>query len=266
MKKIIIVGIIILITIILQYIINFIYKKIEKKQKDIHLKFTKKIISVLILLLGLFAIGMQFELTKDLTLMILKCSSLFIAVAGFAAQQAIMDVLSGFMISWSKPFNIGERVTLVSNNITGIIEDITLRHTIIRLFDNNRLIIPNSIINKEIIKNSNYNDSIIGNFMEITISYDSDVNKAITVIESILKENSLIVNKENISILVKDFAASGIILKTTIWTKTVDDNFIACSDVRREILTQFKKEHLEIPYNKIEILDKKEDTKKLFLW
>ena len=64
----------------------------------------------------------------------------------------IADIIAGIMISFSKPFNIGERITLKNNNIVGIVEDITLRHTVIKCFNGVRTIIPNSIINKELIQ------------------------------------------------------------------------------------------------------------------
>lgn len=186
---------------------------------------------------------------------------MFIAIAGFAAQQTLADVIAGFMLSWSKPYNVNERITLVNSNITGIVEGITMRHTIIRLFDNNRLIIPNSVMNKEVIKNSNYEDSKIGNFLEVEISYESDVEKAIEIIKEIMREEPLVVDKENMAVLIRDFSTNGIILKTTVWTGDVNDNFQACSNIRRVILKRFEAAGIIISYPHMIIWNQKEVTK-----
>lgn len=248
------IGIILLIYFFLIFILDFFFKKAEQKQKDIHTQFILKLLRVTMSILCLGIIGFQFAATKELTKALLTCSSLFIAVAGFAAQQTLADVIAGFMISWSKPYNINERITLVNSGITGIVEGISMRHTVIKLFDNNRLIIPNSVMNKEIIKNSNYEDSKIGNFLEIEVSYASVLDTAIELIKESLYEHPLVVDKEEISVMVKDFTANGIILKTTVWTKDVNDNFQACSDIRKDILKRFYDNDIDIPYQHIVLI------------
>ena len=235
------VGVILISYLLIVFLMDIFFKKINQKQKDIHTQFVLKLLRVVVSIICLGAIGLQFGETKDLTKALFACSSLFLAVAGFAAQQTLADVIAGFMLSWSKPYNINERITLVNSDITGIVEGITMRHTVIKLFDNNRLIIPNSVMNKEIIKNSNYEE----------ISYDSHLDIAIELIKQSLNECPLVVDKDGVTVMVKDFSANGVILKTTVWTKDVNDNFQACSDVRKEILNKFSENNIIIPYQHV---------------
>ncbi|MDZ7777461.1 MAG: mechanosensitive ion channel [Bacteroidales bacterium] len=65
----------------------------------------------------------------------------------------------------------------------GTVEDITLRHTVIRNFENRRIIVPNSVISSETIINSNIIEDKVCNFVEISISYDSDVDKAMALMQ-----------------------------------------------------------------------------------
>ncbi len=234
-------------------LINWIFGRLQKKRDDIHLQFFKKFLQAGLLILCVGTVGMRIDFTREMTTMLLRSSALFIAIAGFAAQEALADVISGFMLAWNKPFNIGERITLVSSNITGVVEEITMRQTIIRLFDNNRLIVPNSVINKEILMNSNIRDSKSGNFLEVEVSYDSDLDKAMELIQKIIRAHPMVVDKEQIKILIKDFSANGVILKTAVYTKDVNDNFVACSDIRRQILKQFAENGIEIPYPHMDI-------------
>lgn len=260
-KKIIM---IIIVSIVLIRTNQKIFKWILKKQNKIHINFLSGIITACIIFLAISMIGMQFENTKEIFKSILKSSGLFVAVAGFAAQQTLNNIISGLMLSVAKPFDIGERVNLVNSNITGIIETITLRHTVIKGFDNQRIVIPNSVINNEILKNSNYDDSVIGNYLEVTISYESDIKKAVSVFDSIIKNHPLVITNEyhNPGVIVKDLTETGIILKATVWTKNVSDNFQASSDIRMEIIEQFKHEKIEIPYKKIELISRKHEIKK----
>jgi small-conductance mechanosensitive channel len=232
------------------------FKEIIKKRPMIYLRFLSGMITAIIALFGTYQIGMQFEATKEIATSILKNSALIVAVAGFAAQQTLNNIISGLMISIAKPFDIGERVHLVSSGITGIIEDITLRHTIIKSFDNQRIVIPNSVMNNEILKNSNFEDSVIGNYFELTITYESDLRKVITVFHDIIVEHPLIITNDTYqpNVTVKDLSDTGIVLKATIWTKDVSSNFKASSDIRIELIERFKIEGIEIPYKILKII------------
>ena len=103
--------------------------------------------------------------------------------------------------------------------------------------------------------------------MEISISYESDLDKAIEVMRETIESYPLVVdvrqdketgNKVNVS--VKELGASGIVLKSTVWTKNIDDNFTACSDIRRLLKRNFEAEGISIPYPHVHVVeDKPED-------
>lgn len=263
LSKIISVVIVYLITI---HICNKVFKVIIKKNNNIQLKFIRSITKAVISVIFVFAIGMLFEATREISKTLLQSSALFVAVAGFAAQQVLADVISGMMISWTKPFNIGERVTLKDKDITGIIEDITVRHTVIKTFHNSRLVIPNSVINKEILENSNFDSEYIGNYLEISVAYESNLDKAIEIIEDIIDKNDKTIDiREDktvgkpVSVLIKELGESGITLKTTVWTKDINDNFTACSEIRASIKKEFDNNGIEIPYNKLDVTVRNKD-------
>lgn len=250
----------IIVYLILLHICNKIFKVVIKKNNNIQLKFIRSITKAVISVIFVFALGMLFESTRELSKMMLQSSALFVGIAGFAAQQVLADVISGMMISWTKPFNIGERVTLKDKDITGVVEDITIRHTVIKTFHNSKLIIPNSVINKEILENSNFNSEFIGNYLEIGVAYESDIDRAIEIMEEVISKNDKVIDTREdktvgkaVNILVKELGESGVILKTTVWTKDTNDNFLACSEIRLAIKKAFEKNNIEIPYNKLDV-------------
>ena len=204
-------------------------------------------------------------LTK-LTQTLLAGSGIVAVVVGLAAQDSFGNLFSGLFISLFRPFEIGDRVKLVNSGITGYIEDITLRHTVILTFINNsRVIIPNSTINSEIIENSNFKSTIASNFVDVSISYESDLQLAIKLLAEAIGSHELYLDRRTpeqiaagtakVTVMVQGLGESGINLRAQMWTRTVDENFRACSDVRIRIMEEFHEYGIEIPYNRVVILD-----------
>ncbi|TXB70258.1 mechanosensitive ion channel family protein [Phaeodactylibacter luteus] len=97
-----------------------------------------------------------------------------LAVAvGFASQHALGNIISGVFIVVFKPFRVNDRLRFQSG-LGGVVEDITLRHVVIRDFENRRIIIPNSKISEEVIVNADFGEDKICKWVEAAISYESD--------------------------------------------------------------------------------------------
>lgn len=243
------------------FALNKIFGMILKRKEQIHIKFLRSMSKVVLTIIAFICISGLFNTTKALSATLLTSSSLLVAIVGFAAQQVLADVISGVMLSWSRPFNLGEKVNISSLGISGIVEDMTVRHTVIRTYHNSRMIIPNSVINKAIVENSNYNNDYIGNYMEVSVSYESNLEQAIEVMRETIASYPLVVdirpdpsegNKVNVA--VKELGDDGIILKSTVWTKNIDDNFTACSDIRRLIKKKFDAVGISIPYRHVHVV------------
>src|SRR5690606_12042348 len=76
-----------------------------------------------------------------------------------------------------KPYRVGDAIE-ISNGRIGTVEEITLRHTVIKDLKNERIIVPNTVISDDIIINSSITDSKIQCRVEVGISYDSDIDLA----------------------------------------------------------------------------------------
>lgn len=246
----------VLLTVGLIEIINKVFHVFLKKNNAVHLRFFKSVINFIVIFLAVYCLLQQFEITKDISKTILQSGSLIIAIATFAAQQALGNIISGFSLSLSKPYNLKEKIKVIQNgNIVaeGIVEDITIRHTVIRQYNGETYIVPNSVMDSAIINNTNYTENI-GNFIEVEISYESDIELAMKLMQQICIEHILCLNTNENKVFVKDYTSNGVILKTTIWTKTLDDSFIVCSDIRKSLIKIFKENNIEIPYQKIQII------------
>lgn len=249
------IGLFILAELMLNRIVSLMFHLMAKKHNSIHLRFTKSIVKVFIVIVVLYSLAQQFEVTKDISKTLLQSSSLFIAIATFAAQQALSNVISGISVSLSKPYNVDEKIRVVQGSSViaeGIVKDITIRHTIIRQFNGESCIGPNSVMDAAVITNTNYTGNI-GNFMEIEVAYDTDIEKAKQCMQNICIEHEMTLNTAENKVFIKGFTQNGILLKTTVWTENLDDSFQACSDIRAALVTEFQKNGIVIPYQTVTV-------------
>ena len=92
MDSVIKIGLFILAELLLNRVVNLVFRIMSRKHNSVHLRFIKSILNVLIVIVVLYSLAQQFEVTKDISKTLLQSSSLFVAIATFAAQQALSNV------------------------------------------------------------------------------------------------------------------------------------------------------------------------------
>jgi len=97
-------------------------------------------------------------------------------VVGFAAKSTLANLISGLSLAIYRPFRIGDKVTIEGEY--GTVEDITLRHTVVRTWEYKRLVIPNEKIDSMTLLNYNIVDPKIVCTVELGVSYDTDIDLA----------------------------------------------------------------------------------------
>ena len=229
-------------------------KRLEQRRNSLHVRFAVSCAKGLIAIAAVAAFCMQFSMTREFALTLFQSASLMVAVIGFAAQAVLADVIAGMVLSLAKPFDTGERVVLEDMGIAGIVETITMRHTVIRAYDGSRILVPNSVVNKQVLRNSNFDGNVVGTFLEVAVSYESDLERAIEIVKKAVLAEPAVVDKskgngeKEISVLLSAMNDSGCTVKTTIWTETVDESFRVASNIRLRIIRDFSGAGIEIPY------------------
>lgn len=258
----VIVAIIIIAAAILSKILRTIFDKFISKTTTslnvdaTHYNFLKNAINFIIFISATVIIFYTIPALRDLGVTLLASAGIFAAILGFASQQAFSNIISGIFIVIFKPFRVGDQIKIKEDQ--GFIEDITLRHTIIKNFENRRVIIPNSIISSETILNSTIADPNVRVFLDIGISYDSNVNKAIEIIqEEAIKHENFIdkrseedknLNVHPVIVRMLGYGESAINLRAYIWAADPISGFILKCDLYKSIKERFDNEGIEIPY------------------
>jgi hypothetical protein len=73
-------------------------------------------------------------------------SALILVLVGFGAQRFLMDVIAGTLIAFERWYGIGDFVRLEPAQVSGIVEQLSLRTTVIRSLNGDRTFVPNSQI------------------------------------------------------------------------------------------------------------------------
>ena len=190
---------------------------------------------------------------SEFTHQILLSSSLIVVVMGFVFQEGLSNIVHGFILSAFRPFRVGDRIhiTVDGTSITGFIETINARHTVIlNVVNSSHVIVPNAKMDTCIIENNHFDgDHTTSAFLDVSITYESDLDLAIKIIRDLVENHPSVkaLREENnitdpIMIMVRDLGESGIELRATVVTKTVNENFAACSDLRYSLVQAFAKE------------------------
>ena len=253
----------ILITLLATYGASRVFRILWKKSgKDkIHHKFFCNMFNLIIWLSG-FGIALhQLPFFESAAGTLLAGSGIAALTIGLAAQESLGNAVNGMFISMFRPFEVGDRVHLVNANITVFIEDITIRHTVIRTFINSRIIVPNSVINKELIENSSFIGQKASAFVDVTITYDSDIDKAREIMAGAVSGHrdfddprtpeQIAQGDPVVYVFVRNLGLYGVELRASMWTRHVNINFAACSDVRYMILKEFEAAGIRIASSKI---------------
>ena len=244
---------------IVRWLINQAYKRESRliKVDQTTYKFAKNAISFIIWLIALAVIAMMIPQLKALAVALFAGAGILFAIAGFAAQSAFANIIAGIFIVIFKPFRVGDLIK-VGDRDRGIVEDITLRHTVIVNFENKRIVIPNSVISEETVVNDNLTDKKTCKYVEVGISYDSDLEKAISIIQKVSAKHPLfldnrspqeLIDKINpVEVRILKFDDFSVNLRAFVWTADPINAFRMGSDILKSIKKEFDKSGIEIPF------------------
>lgn len=240
-------------------ILNTIIKTIIKKHLDpTNQVLANRVKSFVLKTILLFTILYQFNAFSDVLKAIVASTGVITLALSLAAQDAVGNLVNGFMIYTFRPFKIGDLIKISDYNITGYVIDISLRHTIIKTFENTEVIVPNSSMNKVVLENVSNTESKKVNFLYIAISYDSDLDKAMKIISEEVQKHPLFLdgrsdeeiaaNAPVVNIKLINFGESSLDLRATVYSKDNAQGFSILSDLRIAIKKRFDEEGIEIPY------------------
>ncbi|MEM6966749.1 MAG: mechanosensitive ion channel family protein [Bacteroidota bacterium] len=254
--------IIIIATLFAAYLVNRFFKRLIKKSAEemkndpTNYQFLRHTVVAIVYILGFGAAIYAIPGLRAIANTMLAGAGVLAVAVGFASQQALSNIISGLFIVIFKPFKINDRLKI--RDLVGAVEDITLRHTVIRDLENKRILIPNAVISNEIITNSDFVNERLCRWIEVGISYDSDIDLAKTIMREEVEKHALHLDPRTpeqiesgapkVPVRVLSLGNSSVNLRAWAWAKDAADAFVLGCDVIESIKKRFDREGIEIPF------------------
>jgi small conductance mechanosensitive channel len=165
-------------------------------------------------------------------------------IIGFALQETLSNFASGLMILVYRPFDVGDVVEVAGN--TGTVRLMSLVSTTIVSFDNQRLVIPNTKIWGDVIRNITAEENRRVDLV-FGIGYNDDIEHAEKILTEIISSHELILKDPVTDIKLNKLGEFSVDFVVRPWVRT-KDYWTVYWDITRTVKDRFDKEGISIPY------------------
>lgn len=203
-------------------------------------KLLKFIIFTAVILLTMSSIGI------DLTAFAVVGGAVGVGI-GFGLQKVVSNFISGIIILLDKSVKPGDIIEI--ENVYGQIKSIGLRYISVLTLDGKEYIIPNEdLITKKVI-NWSYSNNLVRANVRVGVSYNSDVDQALNLLEKSVENIERILKNPPPKIFLQEFGDSSINLEIKFWIKDPENGIQnITSKVNKNIWQLFKENDIEIPF------------------
>jgi len=198
----------------------------------------RRVILLSIVIIWILALVFPFLGQIPTTVISLLAGALAVIV-GIAARPFVENMISGIVISFSRQLRTGD--TVLMDDRYGTVEDISLTHTVIKLWDWRRYIIPNNqMLSKDFI-NYSITDSYIWEHIEFWVSYEADITTVKEIALRIMSESDYFADYEAPRFWAMDMEKEGVQCWVAGWTNSPSDAWLLKTDVRSKLIQEFQK-------------------------
>lgn len=210
--------------------------------------FLSKVASAFVWILILMLYAHMIPALDRLATALLASVSVASVVFGLAAQSTLSNFVAGFSLIFYRPFRLGDKLQISAPTgvETGTVEDVSLGYTVLKTYDNRRVIISNASISNTTMVNLSAREARTMAVVPISIGYDVDIDAARAVILEVAAGLPDI--EEVVGCPVTNLGASSVDFSLRVWCA---DSGVAAG-VRNALLEAVKKRFdaagIEIPY------------------
>ena len=229
-------------------------RKLLYNRKNINVRFVESILRFVLILVAVQWVMFSSPITQPFGRVLFQGTTVIAAIAGFAAQPVIADLICGLIMSATKPFDLGDRIELEDGS-AGIVKDITMRHVVLQGPDTMEIIIPNSKLNGMKLKNMSRQSGMRSIYFRFSVAYATDVDEATAVIRRAVEESPCTVpgkpgpnGVDYGPVYFMEYAESSLILTTTVYYTAANATEVVKSDVNTRVKRALEAAGIEIPY------------------
>jgi len=178
-------------------------------------------------------------------------------IVGMAARQTLGSLLAGFVLMFSRPFEIGDWVEVADEE--GIVTDISIVNTRIQTFSGEYVMIPNDIVSGEKIINKSRKGRLRIE-VEVGVDYEADVERAADLATDAMKGLDEILSVPTPQVVVQGFGDSAVVLGLRFWIDKPSSRrrWRARTAVVKSVKEAFDREGVKIPFPQRELTGRRE--------
>ncbi|MFC7201947.1 mechanosensitive ion channel family protein [Haloferax namakaokahaiae] len=178
-------------------------------------------------------------------------------VVGMAARQTLGSLIAGFVLMFSRPFELGDWVEI--DGAEGIVTDITIINTRLSTADGETVVFPNDRVTNAKITNRTKRNRLRLR-MDVGIDYDADIEHAEEVAKEAFTDLKFVEEVPQPQVIPTAFGDSSIGLQLRFWitNPSAPRRAQAKAEVLRNVKTAFDREGIKIPYPQRELLAREE--------
>ena len=170
---------------------------------------------------------------------------------GLALQGSLSNFAGGILILLLKPFAVGDYIVVTQEGIEGTVKEIQIFYTKLATVDNQRVVVPNSILTSNSLTNVTARPERQLD-LKVGIGYDSDLKKAKKLNEDMLYSDPSVIQDEEIKVFVDSLGDSAVLIGLRAWVKT-EEYWATRWRLTEQIKLTFDVEGIEIPYNQLTV-------------
>ncbi|MDQ7028749.1 MAG: mechanosensitive ion channel family protein [Ardenticatenia bacterium] len=230
---------------LLQWYVKHVADRTESTLDELLIPYVRRVLLVVLTVLAALTILDHFGVEVTTLLATLGVGSLAVALA---AQATLRDAISGLVILLDRPYRIGDRVLLPSQEIYGDVIDIGLRSTRIRTRDHRVVTIPNSAMTDGVIINYAYPDDRLRMDLPVGVAYGTDLDRAREVLLEAVHAVEGVLKEPPPRVLVRGFGDSAVNLSIRFWIDSFVNRTPVMDRVYRAAYLALNNAGIEIPF------------------
>ncbi|WP_183560309.1 mechanosensitive ion channel family protein [Mucilaginibacter sp. SP1R1] len=229
-------------------IISYLYDVSAKHAHDMDVLKKKSRTSTLLIRIGVIAVGFFLAVAASgvpLDKITIIISAFGIGI-GFGLQNIVNNLVSGLILAFEKPIQVGDIIEVDSRS--GTILDIGIRASKIATSDGAEVIIPNGdlishhVINWTLSNNNRRVELIVG------VAYGTDIERVKSLLNGVLSAHDDIMQTPAPSVLLHNLSQSTVDFRVLFWAADISTWLSLKSSVLTDIYDTFNKEGIEIPF------------------
>jgi len=162
----------------------------------------------LIIFVGVLSALLVIPQVRAVATGILASSAVIGIIVGFAAQRSIGNFIAGLLIAFAQPIRLGDYVE--TGGFSGVVEEIGLTYTFIRIDDNARLVVPNEKIASDTIRNSSIRSRKKLAHVTVQVPLDSDLEAVRTLLREAAQD-------ERAEVAVEELGGDKAVVGVSVW-------------------------------------------------